>query len=1291
MMLSFFKRSVFALRWLGWALFAVVMSFCLLLLLLRYWLLPDIERYRPHIAAAISQVAGQQISIERIDANWDGLRPYLQLHGVRVHDRYGSLVLILTELDGTFAWRSLLYGELRFRAIRIERPVLIVRRDLDGVLHIAGGVFDQDEADTGFFDWLLRQRQLTINNADVFWLDELRAAPVLYLNAVSLLMRNQDGVHRFGLRATPPAEVAAPIDIRGEFTGVSVSAKDRWRGRLFAQLDHVDLAVLQTWLPFPNSLQFDHGSGAFRAWIGVDSESVTGWTADMNFNETRLHWAGSSPKLDLGHVRGRVGWKKYDDGEQSGDEWFVQQLSVAIQDRRFIKPMNITWQRKAGGETDSLENTLRIDDLDVSALTSLAHHLPIASAMQQQIARWSPQGVIDHAQLAWQGDWQAPRVFDGKVSFRKLAVNQLGKIAAVSGISGSVEMTEQNGALSLDSDKVSVTWSGAAGESIEFDHVAALIDWQQFSDLALTVFELHRVSFANNYIAGTMHGRYQDRSGQSGAIALGGELTYAEAGYLSRYLTRLVNQEKPPSWLANSAITGWLDDFQFYVRGDVNQLFAGQRQSQVVKFSTKITDATVKLPDGWPAMTGVRAAVSLEDRRLKMTVHQAKAGEIALTNARLQIENIAAPDPVLRVSGVAEGATQHIIDLVEKVPLSGRAATGFSSLGKVSGNGKLQWEATWPLGPPQAGRALDLQGRYELIDNEIDLEDGFASLSKLNGTLAFTQSTVSIAGLKGQALGGPMTVDVTTLPGGELRIAAAGRVDFDRLHALNPGKPTTPLQLWLQFLRGATDWSAVFDMSEKGVGVKLESTLAGAVSSLPGPFSKSAAERVPFSFVRNLTDLNQEVLQFRVGDIMTAEIRRTLDEDGHFIPVRGVMSFQTAPEELPVAVMTKVHGAISSLEWDRWQALFRRHDEMVALSGRQGRGVKALLTDRIVFDLDIGRLDFLESRFNAFSFRADKQGFLWDATVVSAEVVGKIAWDGGVKRKAVARLKKLAMPEAVPDPHMTEEKRNQPKNWPTVDLQAEALFAKEKPLGELILLAQQQRDGWHIDSLRVTHADSAFSMQGVWQNQRAPFQMQAEIRLQANNIGKFLTRVGYPGRIARGEGKLEGSLTWQGEPFSLHFPSLSGKLRVAAQRGQFTKFRPGMSKLLGIFDLKSIPRRLTLDFYDVFSQGFGFEDILGDVKIENGVAETHELQIAGSAAYLAVSGEINLVEETQSLLVKMFPSLGLATPVVGIASMIANQSLKDPFDRVLFNEYAITGTWDEPVVVKSQSAPESKE
>lgn len=157
-------------------------------------------------------------------------------------------------------------------------------------------------------------------------------------------------------------------------------------------------------------------------------------------------------------------------------------------------------------------------------------------------------------------------------------------------------------------------------------------------------------------------------------------------------------------------------------------------------------------------------------------------------------------------------------------------------------------------------------------------------------------------------------------------------------------------------------------------------------------------------------------------------------------------------------------------------------------------------------------------------------------------------------------------------------------------------------------------------------------------------------------------------------------ISWEGKPFSIDFTTLSGQLKLTAKHGQFTKFKPGVSKLLGIFDLKALPRRLTFDFYDIFSQGFGFDDILGNVRIDHGIATFGDLEIAGSSAYLTVSGEINLDHETQSLRIKMFPSLGLVTPVIGIASMIADLSLKDPFGKIMFNEYAITGTWNEPLV-----------
>ena len=65
----------------------------------------------------------------------------------------------------------------------------------------------------------------------------------------------------------------------------------------------------------------------------------------------------------------------------------------------------------------------------------------------------------------------------------------------------------------------------------------------------------------------------------------------------------------------------------------------------------------------------------------------------------------------------------------------------------------------------------------------------------------------------------------------------------------------------------------------------------------------------------------------------------------------------------------------------------------------------------------------------------------------------------------------------------------------------------------------------------------------------------------------------------------------------LDYPSLSGSFNVNVETGQFLKADPGIAKLLGVLSLQSLPRRLTLDFRDVFSEGFAFDFVRGDVSI----------------------------------------------------------------------------------------------
>lgn len=123
-------------------------------------------------------------------------------------------------------------------------------------------------------------------------------------------------------------------------------------------------------------------------------------------------------------------------------------------------------------------------------------------------------------------------------------------------------------------------------------------------------------------------------------------------------------------------------------------------------------------------------------------------------------------------------------------------------------------------------------------------------------------------------------------------------------------------------------------------------------------------------------------------------------------------------------------------------------------------------------------------------------------------------------------------------------------------------------------------------------------------------------------------------------------------PQSIDYETLSGNIKLEAQGGQFPKFELGISKLFGIFDLRSLPRRMLLDFRDVFSAGFAFDEFSGDFNIAYGVASTNNVKIKGPAAEVVMNGQIDLLKETQKLHITVTPSLGLVAPIVGVATVI---------------------------------------
>ena len=179
--------------------------------------------------------------------------------------------------------------------------------------------------------------------------------------------------------------------------------------------------------------------------------------------------------------------------------------------------------------------------------------------------------------------------------------------------------------------------------------------------------------------------------------------------------------------------------------------------------------------------------------------------------------------------------------------------------------------------------------------------------------------------------------------------------------------------------------------------------------------------------------------------------------------------------------------------------------------------------------------------------------------------------------------------------------------------------------------------------------------------------------------------------VRRGSGKAEGQVAWLGSPITLDYPSLSGNFNVNVENGQFLKTDPGIAKLLGVLSLQSLPRRLTLDFRDVFSEGFAFDFFRGDVSIAQGIARTNNLQMKGVNAAVLMEGQADIAKETQSIKVVVVPeinagsaSLAMAyiNPVVGLTTFLAQLILRKPLIEAATFELLVDGSWLDPRVTK---------
>lgn len=271
------------------------------------------------------------------------------------------------------------------------------------------------------------------------------------------------------------------------------------------------------------------------------------------------------------------------------------------------------------------------------------------------------------------------------------------------------------------------------------------------------------------------------------------------------------------------------------------------------------------------------------------------------------------------------------------------------------------------------------------------------------------------------------------------------------------------------------------------------------------------------------------------------------------------------------------------------------------------------------------------------------------------------------------------------------------QDWPNLELVIDDFRVGERQWGKLELSASPSTAtrSWEVQRFSLVNPDASLTGQGQWamlpsvKGQRRS-RTALDVELQLNNGGALLSRSGYPNVVRDTAGKITGKLNWPGSPLEFSGSVLNGALALDLRSGRFLKAEPGLARLIGVLNLQSLPSRIKLDFRDVFSEGFTYDQIRGDLTFANGLASTQNLRIIGVQASVLLEGSADINRETQDLRVLVLPevnaglaSLGyaaLVNPAVGLGAFIAQFILRNPLRELLSYEYRVTGTWSDPVV-----------
>ncbi len=1254
----------------AWLLLAAgLLLVAVLLTVARVWA-PSLGDYRHAIETAVSAALQRPLTIGRVEATWRGLRPVLRLRDVVIQGVQAPQPLIVREIQVSLDTGYFLrYRALRLAGVDIIGIALTLARDQEGRLVLKE--FADRAGDDFKFDALAAMSRLSIHDAGITVVNIPDGTGTQHFSAVNVSLTNAGDDHYVTGHALLPGHLGDRIEIIAHLQG-DTAHPATWHGRAYFKGQSLALSSLLA--PALEQTQAVQGIADLRLWAELAALRITSVSGELDVDALRMEHgkAGRQSLFAADRLQTQFGW------QQAGQGWraVVQRLQVTRAGHDWkTGDVSLAGVRLADGLH------LRVDAplVDLDEVTGLLPAIPgLDAALRDRVVDAQPTGLLEDLSCAITHT-DAGITLDGfSARFTGLGVLQTGAIPYLAGLDGSIKGDAQAGTVQLSSTALVVHDEHLFRTALQFDRAGGELYWRTTGD-SLQIGSESLVAVNPHLSLDARFSVFVPHDGGAPSTDTVIAVRDFDIARIGDYLPALIMKKTGVAWMDRSLTGGKVHDGSVIINGRLDQLPFDHGEGRL-EVRLPVSGATLDFNEHWSPVTQLDAQVDFTGRQMDIHTRKGFIRSAALHDVHAQIRDLASPH--LTITGDVHGALPVMLAELGSSPL-GDTYGGFVDRVNATGNADLSLDIHVPL--VKDDERITVAGRIGLRDNILKVKESDIVLEHIGGRLDFDDHGIRGDGLKANLYGRKASVRVWTE-----RDKPVTHISLDGKLALldHVLEETSPLRALLD---GEPDWHVQLTTrgkpsrgSSADVGLRIASTLQGLAIDLPAPFGKTAAEPRALSIEVAALEASERYVRVDYGASL----------QGVLVLGRGERGFQLQRGNIALGGETPVAPQIPQLLISGKLDRFRLADWKKQLA-RDGAG--AGLPLRV--SVKVADLEVLGKQLRDAGLDITKSGQVWTIKTIgpSAEGVLQLTQSDTGIDKITMDMERLVL-ETVGEGTATTETPPRPTGFPELQIDVRKLVYNNIEFGKLELQAQQVAGGFYrFNNLALTSKMLSMQLSGDWRQLGDDQISHADVTVTGGNVGALLDALGYQKVMKDGHPSGNLKVSWTGAPWDVKTEIINGGFDVVIKDGQLLDVEPGATgRALGLLSLAKLPRRLILDFTDLFGTGFGFERIGGNFVLDNGNAYTDNLVIDGPAAKIEISGRVGLAAQDYDELVTVTPYLNSSLPLagalaggpaVGAAMIVAEKLLggKLGVNEIARKQYAVTGPWANPVVARLDS------